>query len=109
MAFLQRWLASHWEDSKTILKKPLVFAEFGKSKKDPGYTEIGRNNFLNSLYNNIYNLARNGGVVGGLVWQIMAQGMESYYDGYEIVLSQNPATANVISQQSKKMTALQHT
>ncbi|PON36139.1 1,4-alpha-glucan-branching enzyme [Parasponia andersonii] len=109
MAFLQRWLTSHWEDSRTILKKPLVFAEFGKSKKDPGYSESGRDNFLNTLYSNIYNLARNGGIGGGLVWQIMAQGMESYYDGYEIVLSQNPATADVISQQSKKMIALEHT
>ncbi|PON95166.1 1,4-alpha-glucan-branching enzyme [Trema orientale] len=109
MAFLQRWLTSHWEDSRTILKKPLVFAEFGKSKKDPGYSESGRDNFLNTLYSNIYNLARNGGIGGGLVWQIMAQGMESYYDGYEIVLSQNPATAGVISQQSKKMIALEHT
>lgn len=109
MAFLQRWLTSHWGDSKTILKKPLVFAEFGKSKKDPGYSESSRYNFLSTLYTNIYNLARSGGLGGGLVWQIMAPGMESYYDGYEIVLSQNPATATVISQQSKKMTALEHT
>ena len=109
MAFVQRWLTSHWTDSKTILKKPLVFSEFGKSKKDPGYSESSRDIFLSTLYTNIYDLARNGGIGGGLVWQIMAQGMDSYNDGYEIVLSQNPATANVISQQSKKMTALEHT
>ncbi|KAL5571748.1 hypothetical protein UlMin_021345 [Ulmus minor] len=102
------WLEIHWTDSRSILKRPLIFSEFGKSKKDPGYSESGRNKFLNIVYEKIYNLARIGGISGGLVWQIMGQGMESYYDGYEIVLSQNPSTANIVSQQSKKMTALQH-
>ncbi|KAL5571764.1 hypothetical protein UlMin_021361 [Ulmus minor] len=108
MTFLVRWLEIHWTDSRSILKRPLIFSEFGKSKKDPGYSESGRNKFLNIVYEKIYNLARIGGISGGLVWQIMGQGMESYYDGYEIVLPQNPSTANIVSQQSKKMTALQH-
>ncbi|EXC32463.1 Mannan endo-1,4-beta-mannosidase 5 [Morus notabilis] len=109
MAFVQKWLTTHWTDSRTILKKPLVFSEFGKSKKDPGYSESARDAFLYTLYTKIYELARSGGGIGGgLVWQIMAQGMDSYYDGYEIVLSQNPSAAAVISQQSRKMTALEH-
>lgn len=109
MAFVQRWLTSHWTDSRTILKKPLVFSEFGKSKKDPGYSESARDIFMNTVYANIYELARSGGGIGGgLVWQIMAQGMENYSDGYDIVLSQNPLTAAIISQQSRKMTALEH-
>ncbi|KAB1210974.1 Mannan endo-1,4-beta-mannosidase 5 [Morella rubra] len=109
MAFTQRWLTSHWTDSMIILKKPLIFAEFGKSKKSPGYSISARDSFLNTIYTNIYNLARQGGTIGGgLVWQIMAEGMESYYDGYEIVLSQNPSSTSVIAQQSNKMTALEH-
>lgn len=109
MAFVQKWLTTHWTDSRMILKKPLVFSEFGKSKKDPGYSESTRDAFLNTLYTKIYESARSGGGIGGgLVWQIMAQGMDSYYDGYEIVLSRNPSTTAVISQQSRKMTALEH-
>lgn len=109
MASTQRWLTSHWTDSRIILKKPLIFAEFGKSKKSPGYSISARDSFLNTIYTNIYNLARQGGTIGGgLVWQIMAEGMESYYDGYEIVLSQNPSSTSVIVQQSNKMTALEH-
>ncbi|CAK7345430.1 unnamed protein product [Dovyalis caffra] len=46
----------HWPDSKTILKKPLVFAEFGKSKKDPGYSTSVRDSFLKTVYTSIYNL-----------------------------------------------------
>ncbi|OVA16481.1 Glycoside hydrolase [Macleaya cordata] len=109
LGFMQRWMLSHWTDSKTILKKPLVFAEFGKSNKDQGYTLSGRNSYMNTIYNNIYNFARSGGTIGGgLVWQIVAEGMESYYDGYEIVLSQNPTTTGLIAGQSHKMAALGH-
>ncbi|WOG89934.1 hypothetical protein DCAR_0209175 [Daucus carota subsp. sativus] len=36
MAFMGRWMRSRHTDAKTILKKPLVIAEFGKSSKDPG-------------------------------------------------------------------------
>jgi len=46
MEFMQRWMSSHWTDSKTILKKPLVFAEFGKLNKDPGYNTSVRDSFL---------------------------------------------------------------
>ncbi|KAF5206818.1 Mannan endo-1,4-beta-mannosidase [Thalictrum thalictroides] len=107
LAFVQRWISSHWTDAQMTIRKPLVFAEFGKSKKDPGYSLSARDSYINSVYNNIYNDAKNGGsFAGGMVWQIMAEGMESYYDGYEIVLSQNPSTAGLISAQSQKMTAL---
>ena len=33
VAFMQRWMSSYWIDSKTILKKPLVFAEFGEGSR----------------------------------------------------------------------------
>ncbi|PIA41100.1 hypothetical protein AQUCO_02300123v1 [Aquilegia coerulea] len=107
LAFVQRWISSHWTDAQTTIRKPIVFAEFGKSKKDPGYSLSARDSYINNIYSNIYNDARNGGTfAGGMVWQIMAQGMESYYDGYEIVLSQDLSTAGLISAQSQKMTAL---
>lgn len=109
MAFMQKWMTSHWEDSRTTLKKPLVFTEFGKSKKDPGYTIGARDSFMNAVYSSIYKLAQNGGTfAGGLVWQLLDEGMDPYDDGYEIVLSQNPSTSSVISQQSSKMIALEH-
>uniref|UniRef100_A0A2K1Y3L9 mannan endo-1,4-beta-mannosidase n=1 Tax=Populus trichocarpa TaxID=3694 RepID=A0A2K1Y3L9_POPTR len=75
--------------------------------KDPGYSTSVRDSFLNIVYTSIYNFARNGRTFGGgLVWQILAECLESYYDGYEIVLSQNPPTSNVIAQQSNKMTTV---
>ncbi|KAF5780486.1 putative mannan endo-1,4-beta-mannosidase [Helianthus annuus] len=95
MAFMQRWMWSHFKDSRTILKKPLVIAEFGKSSKDPGYNIHKRDSYMRDVYRNIYMEARSGGTVGGgLVWQLMADGMGSYGDGYEIILSENPSTDN---------------
>lgn len=113
MAFLEEWITVHWTDSKTILKKPLIFAEFGKSTKNQNQNQAfsvrDRDSFLSKVYSNIYNLARNGATMaGGLVWQVMAKEMESYYDGYEIVLSQNPSTNAIITQHSNNMVALQH-
>ncbi|KAL0314288.1 UNVERIFIED_CONTAM: Mannan endo-1,4-beta-mannosidase 2 [Sesamum angustifolium] len=108
MAFMRRWMTSHWMDSRTLLKKPMVFTEFGKSSKDPSFSIASRDSFLNAIYSNIYSLARSGGTGGGLVWQLVAEGMESYYDGYEIDLFQTPSTSSIISQQSRQMTALEH-
>ncbi|KAL5982849.1 Mannan endo-1,4-beta-mannosidase 2 [Asimina triloba] len=109
LAFMQRWMDSHWSDSTQILKKPLVVAEFGKSKKDPGYSLGSRDSYLTAVYQNIYNAARSGGAVGGgLVWQIMAAGMDSYFDGYEIILPQDPSTTAVITTQSHQISALKH-
>ncbi|OIT38647.1 mannan endo-1,4-beta-mannosidase 1 [Nicotiana attenuata] len=107
LAWMQRWVTSDWEDARTILKKPLVLAEFGKSSRGQGYNLSSRDIFMSNVYRNIYNLAKEGGTMAGsLVWQLMAQGMENYDDGYCIVLGQNPSTAGIISGQSHAMTAL---
>ncbi|KAI3777357.1 hypothetical protein L1987_47157 [Smallanthus sonchifolius] len=109
MVFMRRWMWSHFKDSRTILKKPLVIAEFGKSSKDPNYNINKRDSYMKAVYRNIYMDARGGGAVGGgLVWQLQADGMGSYGDGYEIILSDSPSTDHIISQQSHAMTTLSH-
>ncbi|CAA0809828.1 Mannan endo-1-4-beta-mannosidase 7 [Striga hermonthica] len=108
MVFMRRWMTSHWRDSKTLLRKPMVFTEFGKSCKDKGFSIASRDEYMNAVYSSLYSFARGGGIGGGLVWQILDVGMESYADGYEIVLSESPSTSSIINQQSRQMTALQH-
>lgn len=103
---MEKWITSHWEDARNILKKPLVLAEFGKSSRSG---EGSRDIFMSSVYRNVYNLAKEGGTMGGsLVWQLMAHGMENYDDGYSIVLGLNPSTTQIISNQAHIMTALAH-
>ncbi|KAI5660620.1 hypothetical protein M9H77_19943 [Catharanthus roseus] len=105
--FVKEWVEAHIEDSKSVLGKPLVLSEFGKSSRTSGYTVAMRDSYFEGLYDTIYTCARNGGACGGgIFWQVMAQGMEGWADGYEVVLDQSPSTVGVISQQSHRLSSL---
>ncbi|THU49797.1 hypothetical protein C4D60_Mb06t13310 [Musa balbisiana] len=100
-------------DSKHLLQvigKPLVFEEFGKSKTTPGYSQKVRDDFFSFVYGVIYSDAESSGgsFSGGLLWQIMGDGMDSYYDGFAIVLSRDSTTRAVIKNQSDAMAALKN-
>ena len=70
------------------MKKLVLFAEFGKSDKDSGFVLGERNNLLDMVYRHVYaSASRGGGRGGAMFWQLMAEGMSSYRDGYDIVLS----------------------
>ncbi|KAG9456894.1 hypothetical protein H6P81_001402 [Aristolochia fimbriata] len=106
-AFVQKWLLSHIQDSGAILKKPLIFSEFGKSSRSSGYSVSLRDSYYNSIYNSIYASARAGGAcAGALFWQLFTEGMDNMKDGYEVIFSETPSTAQLISQQSHKLSNL---
>ncbi|XP_031484687.1 mannan endo-1,4-beta-mannosidase 1-like [Nymphaea colorata] len=105
--FLYNWVQSHIDDSNYELRKPLLFTEFGKSSKDSGFTQTERENLYQSVYNSIYTSARSGGAGGGaLFWQMLAEGMDDLRDGYEIIVNEDPTTANLIAEQSHKLSGL---
>lgn len=109
LSFVKSWIDSHLKYGKRILKKPVLLAEFGKSSKDPGFDISQRNELFVVIYKHVYASARRGGASGGaMFWQLMAEGMDSSGDGYEIVLSQNPSTTSIISAQSHKLAELTH-
>ena len=93
---MKRWMHSHSIDSNKILKKPLVLAEFGKSNKDSGHSLGERDQYLRKVYESVNKFERTGGEIG----------MDSYGDGYGIILSQHASTRGVISGESHKMTTL---
>ncbi|KAG5033868.1 hypothetical protein AAZX31_04G030000 [Glycine max] len=104
ISFLGRWLDEHIQDAQNTLHKPLLFAEFGISTKSYGGNSTPRDRLFNTVYSAIYSSASSGGAaVGGLFWQLMVQGMDSYRDGYEVVLDESPSTANLIAQESQKL------
>lgn len=104
LSFLNNWLGAHIQDAQNILRKPVLLTEFGKSWKDPGFSTYQRDQLFNTVYNQIYSSARRrGAAAGGLFWQLLTEGMDSFRDGYDIVLSESPSTANVIAQQSRKI------
>ncbi|XVF22234.1 hypothetical protein REPUB_Repub12eG0156000 [Reevesia pubescens] len=107
LAFVDKWIQAHILDSNSILKKPLVIGEFGKSSKLPGYSLQKRNYYFQRIYIAIYNSARSGGsLAGGLFWQLLSVGMDNMGDGYQVILEQSPSTAIIIAQQSRKLSSL---
>ncbi|XP_030523690.1 mannan endo-1,4-beta-mannosidase 7 [Rhodamnia argentea] len=104
LSFLSSWLNSHIQDAQYVLRKPLLLTEFGKSWKDPGFSTYQRDQLFNMVYYKVYASAKRGGAAAGsLFWQLLTEGMDSFRDGYEVVLSQSPSTANVIAYQSHKL------
>ncbi|KAK7397086.1 hypothetical protein VNO78_18253 [Psophocarpus tetragonolobus] len=105
--FINKWVEAHVEDSNDVLRKPILISEFGKSSKSSGYNLIKRNIYFEKLYNFIFNSASKGGAcAGGLFWQLLSPGMDNFRDGYEVIFQESPSTANIIAQQSKKMSNL---
>ncbi|CAN6571080.1 unnamed protein product [Malus baccata var. baccata] len=94
--FVDKWVQQHIEDCNT-------------SYRLPGYTPGKRNAYFRKLYEYIYTSASSGGsLVGGIFWQLIAQGMDTFGDGYEVVLEESPTTANVIAYQSSKLGRLNY-
>lgn len=107
-AFMASWIKTHINDAKYRLRKPVLFAEFGRSDRAPGYTLRTRMNDMTDMYNAVYASASTGGPAAGtLVWQFLPSALKySNQDGYGIVLSENPALATIISKQSYRMSRL---
>ncbi|KAL3630425.1 hypothetical protein CASFOL_023409 [Castilleja foliolosa] len=104
--FAYKWIEAHIYNSKSIIGKPLLVTEFGKSSRSTGYSVGARDKYFGGVFNDIFYCARTGGACGGaLFWQVMAQ-MDNWSDGYEVVLEQNPSTVAVVTQQSRQISSL---
>jgi len=105
--FVDKWIGAHIQDSNTVLGKPIIIAEFGKSSKSAGYNIDKRDVYFNKVYNAISTSAINGGsCAGGIFWQLLSQGMDNMGDSYEVVFENSPSTSQVIKQQSLKMSSI---
>ncbi|XP_057971190.1 mannan endo-1,4-beta-mannosidase 6 isoform X2 [Malania oleifera] len=105
--FTKSWTQAHIEDADNTLGMPVVFAEFGVSAKDPGYNTTFRDKLTGTVYKAVLDSAKKGGSgSGSILWQLFPEGTDYMDDGYAIVLSKSPSTANVISLQSTRLTML---
>ncbi|KAJ8442548.1 hypothetical protein Cgig2_026490 [Carnegiea gigantea] len=107
LSFVKQWVNQHIEDSQSILKKPVLFAEFGKSYKVSGYTQRDRDELYNIIYSAMYSSASSGGPAsGGLFWHLLTKGMDNFRDGYEIILDESDSIVGIISAQAQRMSKL---
>ncbi|KAL9228769.1 hypothetical protein vseg_004314 [Gypsophila vaccaria] len=105
--FLKQWVEKHIEDSQNIIQKPVIFAEFGKSYKLPGYKQADRDQLYRIVYSDIYASAIKGGAASGaLLWQLLAEGMDSFKDGYEVSLNVHDSLGAIIFEESHKLSKL---
>ncbi|XP_047320195.1 mannan endo-1,4-beta-mannosidase 7-like [Impatiens glandulifera] len=107
--FLNNWVNNHLQDAENILKKPLMFAEFGQSNKLSSYNIGQRDKMFETIYSTVYMSSIKGGAAaGGLFWHLLTTGMDNLRDGYEIILSENSTTNSIIAYQSKKLKKVRH-
>lgn len=106
LPFVKKWTRDHIEDCENILNMPVIFGEFGLSERDGGYNVSFRDTFVQTVYDSVLESVRSGGSGGGsLIWQLFPEGVDYMNDGYAVVLSKSPSTANIISRQSARLGA----
>lgn len=87
--FVKKWIQTHADDSRFLLGKPLVLAEYGKLLK-PENTSRFREECFRNILREVYQCARDRGPCGGaLLWQVPPEEMESWSDGYDISLARS--------------------
>lgn len=98
---------SHIEDGDEVLKKPVLFSEYGLSKTNPNFKLSDREKMYEIILGIIYKSAKkNRSGAGALVWQFLVGGMEDYSDDYGIVPGENPSTLSLFIKQSCRLAKL---
>lgn len=107
LKYFSKWVTSHIDDGEQILKKPVLFTEFGLSSRHKGFTQSHRDQLLKTMYGKIDQSARKGGAgAGALVWQFVVEGMEESGDDFAFVPWQFTSTYNLIVEQSCRLRTL---
>lgn len=105
--FIKSWMQVHIEDAEKHLGMPVVFTEFGVSRKDPGFNSSYRDAVISTVYETVLESTKKGGSAGGsFLWQLFPDGTDYMDDGYAVVLSKFPSTSNIISHQSTRLMLL---
>ncbi|KAJ9562902.1 hypothetical protein OSB04_008062 [Centaurea solstitialis] len=61
LKFVGKWMRSHIEDGEQVLKKPVMFTEFGLSDQNKGFEAAQRDEFYKTVFDVIYESAKKKG------------------------------------------------
>ncbi|KAI3887781.1 hypothetical protein MKX03_018628 [Papaver bracteatum] len=107
LKYVEKWVVSHIDDGDRILKKPVLFTEFGLSDKNINFEHSHRDTFYKMIYDIVYKSATNNGAgAGTLVWQLLVEGMNEYNDDFGIIPGNTSTIYRVITQQSCKLATI---
>lgn len=104
LKFVSKWMLSHIEDGDRVMKKPVMFTEFGLSDLNKGFTPAQRDRFYKTVYDVIYKSAkRKRSGAGSLAWQFVVERMEESSDDFGIVPWDTPSIYRLIIEQSCRL------
>lgn len=107
LEFFDRWVRAHIVDAERVLRMPVLFAEFGLSDKNSGFTKEKLEVFYSVVYDQSYESALNHGAgAGALMWQLLPAEMSDWNDGYSIEPSCGSSICNMMLLQSARLKAL---
>ncbi|XP_057455656.1 mannan endo-1,4-beta-mannosidase 2 [Lotus japonicus] len=104
MKFLSKWMLSHIEDGDTVLKKPVLFSEYGLSDSIKNFSMAHRETMYRTILDISYKSAKkNRSGAGALVWQFLVGGMDEFIDDFGMVPWEKPSIYSLFIQQSCKL------
>lgn len=97
-------MLSHIEDGDKVLKKPILFSEYGLSKTNQNFSVPDREKMHKTILDIIYKSARKDrSGAGALVWQFLVGGMGDYSDEYGMVPGESSSTHSLFIKQSCRL------
>ncbi|KAH7654097.1 Mannan endo-1,4-beta-mannosidase protein [Dioscorea alata] len=102
--FGRTWMQSHIDDADKVLGMPVVFGEYGVSRKHEGFSFSFRDTFINMVHQTLLRSTKKGGSgAGSLLWQLFTEGTENMDDGYAVNLAEAPSVSHMLALQSMRL------
>ena len=92
------------EDGDKLLKRPVLFSEYGWSDMNQNFTTAEREKMYKTILNIIYKSAkkkRSG--AGALVWQFLVRGIEEFGDDFTLIPLDNSSIHSLFVKKSCKL------
>lgn len=104
LKFVSKWTLSHIDDGDKVLKKPVLFSEYGWSNLNPNFSLSDREKMYKTILDIVYKSAkRNRSGAGALVWQFIIEGLNEHQDDFGMVPWLLPSTYSLFTEQSCRL------
>ncbi|XP_061346501.1 mannan endo-1,4-beta-mannosidase 2-like [Gastrolobium bilobum] len=102
--FVSKWMLSHIEDGDMVLKKPVLFSEYGLSSTIKNFSLSDREKMYKTILDITYKSAkRNRSGAGALVWQFLVGGMKEFIDDFGMVPWERSSMYSLFIEQSCRL------
>ncbi|KAJ1397499.1 Glycoside hydrolase, family 5 [Sesbania bispinosa] len=104
MKFVSKWMLSHIEDGDNVLKKPVLFSEYGLSDTIKNFSMSDREKMYRTILDITYKSAKkNRSGAGALVWQFLVGGMNEFIDDFGMVPWDRSSAYSIFIEQSCRL------